>query len=145
MQHSKAICESVSRTIPPAPIMKSKYPGFLLRPGAAILSALTGWLAGSAAVPRALANEGLASPAISAGSPRDGLPRKVLLGTVVSGFDAIFTLPLEKRFQRMDDLVDAMEAQAQAKYPGKRLDLVVLTEWYFSRPGDTLEQQAVRL
>src|SRR5580704_6604084 len=104
--------------------MKSKFPGVLLRPGAATVSALTIWLCGLTTAPRAMADVAVASPVVSNGSPRDGLPRKVLLGTIVSGYDVIFTLPLEKRLQRMDEFVDAMEAQAKAKYPGKRLDLV---------------------
>jgi predicted amidohydrolase len=76
---------------------------------------------------------------------RDGLPRKVLVGTEISGYDVILKLPLETRFQRMDDIVDAMEAQASSKYPGKRLDLAVFTEYFMSHPSDALEQQAVRL
>jgi predicted amidohydrolase len=79
------------------------------------------------------------------GHRRDGLPRKVLIGTVVSGYDAIFKMPLADRLNRMDAWLDSMDAQAKAKYPGKGLDLVVLTEWLLSRPGDTIEQQAVRL
>jgi predicted amidohydrolase len=76
---------------------------------------------------------------------RDGLPRKVLVGTEISGYDVILKLPLETRFQRMDEIVDAMEAQASSKYPGKRLDLAVFTEYFMSHPSDALEQQAVRL
>jgi predicted amidohydrolase len=45
----------------------------------------------------------------------------------------------------MDELVDAMAAQAGISYPGKRLDLVVLTEYFMARPGDTVAQRAVRL
>jgi predicted amidohydrolase len=76
---------------------------------------------------------------------RDALPRKVVIGTVLSGYDAIFTMPLEDRLARMDTWVDAMEAQAKAQYPGQRLDLVVLTEWFMTRPGKTLQAEAVRL
>lgn len=125
--------------------MNAKPSGLLQRPSAAILSGLAICLAMLAASPKALAGDTLAAPPGKVAPRRDAPPRKVLLGTAVSGFDAIFTFPLEKRFQRMDELVDAMETQAQAKYPGKRLDLVVLPEWFMSRPGDTLEQQAVRL
>ncbi|HXQ80598.1 MAG TPA: carbon-nitrogen hydrolase family protein [Opitutaceae bacterium] len=125
--------------------MKSKISGILLRPGAMAVSALVVWCAGLPTVPRALADEASARPAERVAPRRDGLPRKVLLGTVVSGYDAIFKFPLEKRLQRMDELVGAMETQARAKYPGRRLDLAVLTEWFMSRPGATLEQQAVRL
>jgi predicted amidohydrolase len=72
-------------------------------------------------------------------------PRKVLVGTEISGWELILDLPLEKRFQRMDEYVDSMEAQAHVKYPGKRLDLAVLTEYFLSRPGDTAAQRAVSL
>jgi predicted amidohydrolase len=75
----------------------------------------------------------------------DRLPRKVLIGTEISGWDLILTFPLEKRFQRMDELVESMAAKARGSYPGKRLDLVVLTEYFLSRPGDAAAQRAVRL
>jgi predicted amidohydrolase len=125
--------------------MKSDTCRFYPRPGVAA-AALAVWLAGlPATTPRAQADESPVPPVERLLPRRDGLPRKVLLGTVVSGYDVIFTMPLEKRFDRMDEMVDAMEAQAKAKYPGKRLDLVVLTEWMMSRPGGPLAQQAVRL
>jgi predicted amidohydrolase len=111
----------------------------------AALSALSILLAGLAAAPRAGADEAQVPPVEKMLPRRDGLPREVLVGTVVSGYDAIFTLPLEKRFDLMDGYLDAMDAQARTKYPGHRLDLVVLVEWFMSRPGDTLERQAVRL
>ncbi len=76
---------------------------------------------------------------------RDRLPRKVIVGTEVSGYDVILTLPLEMRFQKMDELVDAMDAQTKLDYPGKHLDLAVLTEYFMSRPGKTLAEKAVRL
>jgi predicted amidohydrolase len=75
---------------------------------------------------------------------RDQLPRKVVVGSVVCGFDEIFDAPLEKRLQRMDEFLDGMEALARAQYPGKRLDLAVLMEWFISRPGKTIDQMAVR-
>jgi hypothetical protein len=75
---------------------------------------------------------------------RDQLPRKVVVGSVVCGFDEIFDAPLERRLQRMDEFVDAMEALTRAQYPGKRLDLAVLMEWFISRPGKTIDQMAVR-
>jgi predicted amidohydrolase len=77
--------------------------------------------------------------------PCDRLPRKVLVGTEISGYEVIQTLPLEMRLQRMDEFVDAMAAQAETAYPGKRLDLAVLTEYFLARPGDTVPQRAVRL
>jgi predicted amidohydrolase len=84
----------------------------------------------------------------SAGLPTwrgDAPPRKVLVGTEASGYDVVQTFPLEMRLRRMDELVDAMEAQAKLDYPGKRLDLAVLTEYFLARPGDTLAETAVRL
>jgi predicted amidohydrolase len=80
----------------------------------------------------------------SVSSRRDGLPRKVLLGSVISGYE-VFSLPLEKRLDRMDELVKAMSAQARASYPGKPLDLAVLPETFLARPGGSLAQQAVQL
>jgi predicted amidohydrolase len=77
-------------------------------------------------------------------SRTDRLPRKVLLGTVICG-EKHFSLPLEKRLQRMDELVEAAAAKARADYPGKRLDLVVLPEAFLARPGDTMAQESVRL
>lgn len=75
---------------------------------------------------------------------RDQLPRKIVVGSVVCGFDEIFNDPLEKRLQRMDEFVEGMEALARVQYPGKRLDLAVLMEWFMSRPGKTTDQMAVR-
>jgi predicted amidohydrolase len=75
---------------------------------------------------------------------RDRLPRKVLVGTVVSGYE-VFSLPLEKRLQKMDDVVEAIAVQARSSYPAKRLDLVVLPEFLLARPGDALAQKTVRL
>jgi predicted amidohydrolase len=84
-------------------------------------------------------------PAAGQTSRRNMAPRKVLVGTEVSGYDVILTFPLEMRFQRMDELVDSMEAQAKLNYPGKRLDLAVLTEYFMARTGTTLAERAVRL
>ena len=90
--------------------------------------------------------EASAQPAVSVAElRRDGLPRKVLVGTEITGYDVILKDTLERRFQRMDDFVDAMAAQAKSSYPGKRLDLAVLSEYFMSRPSDKLEQQAVTL
>jgi predicted amidohydrolase len=75
----------------------------------------------------------------------DTPPRKVLVGTEASGYDVVQTFPLDMRLRRMDELVDAMEAQAKLDYPGKRLDLAVLTEYFLARPGKTLAESAVRL
>ena len=76
---------------------------------------------------------------------RDQLPRKVLVGTEITGYDVIEKFSLEKRFQRMDEYVDAMEGQARIKYPGRRLDLVVFSEYFMARGAGTLAQNAIRL
>jgi predicted amidohydrolase len=76
---------------------------------------------------------------------REQLPRKILVGTEITGYDSIEKFSLDQRFQRMDDFVDAMELQAHFKYPGKRLDLVLLGEYFMARGKDTLAQNAIRL
>jgi predicted amidohydrolase len=124
--------------------IKFKLAGFHLRHGASALFAAAVWLGALAVAPGASANA-LVPPVEKMVHRRDGLPRKVLLGTVVSGYDVILKLPLEERFARLDEYVDTMDAQARVKYPGKRLDLVVLTEYFLSRPGDGLEKTSVRL
>lgn len=73
------------------------------------------------------------------------LPRKILVGTEITGYDLIEKYSLEQRFKSMDEYVDAMEMQAKSKYPGKRLDLVLLGEYFMARGKDTLAQNAIRL
>jgi predicted amidohydrolase len=82
------------------------------------------------------------NPAVLARMDRP--PRKVLIGTVVSGQE-IFAQSLEKRLQKMDEWTEKIAAQAKIDYPGKPLDLVVLPEFLLARPGDSLAQQTVRL
>jgi len=107
--------------------------------------ALLAWLASAAAAPLPAAPESPAPQQNPAPSERrDRLPRKVLVGTVVSGYD-VFTLPLEKRLQRMDEIVEAIAARARSEFPAKPLDLVVLPETFIARPGDGLAQRTVRL
>jgi predicted amidohydrolase len=72
------------------------------------------------------------------------MPRKVLVGTVISGYE-IFAQPLEIRLQKMDALVDEIAAKAGQSYPAQRLDLVILPETFIAQPGDTQARQAVRL
>jgi len=72
------------------------------------------------------------------------LPRKVVLGTIVSGYE-IFALPLEKRMDEMDSIVGNMSGQAAALKPAKGLDLAVLPEFFLSRPGESLRTKSVRL
>jgi predicted amidohydrolase len=84
-----------------------------------------------------------ANPSVT--QPRDRLPRKVLIGTEISGYPVVETASLEMRLRRMDELVDEMAAKAAISYPGKRLDLVVLTEYFLARPADTVAERAVTL
>jgi predicted amidohydrolase len=74
----------------------------------------------------------------------DRLPRKVLIGTVVGGVP-IYSRPLEERLQRIDAIVGEMAGQAKSQFPGKRLDLVVIPEYFVARPGEELLQKVVRL
>ncbi len=111
--------------------------------GSGAAFALIGMLA--IGLPRMGADVAAAESNPAAYARRNNLPRKVIVGTEVSGYDVVLTLPLEMRFQRMDELVDAMDAQTKLDYPGKRLDLAVLTEYFMSRPGKTLAERAVRL
>jgi predicted amidohydrolase len=106
---------------------------------AILAAALLLLLAGSATAVPAPAE--LATPSIQR---RDRLPRKVLVGTVISGVD-IFTMTLEKRLDRMDSLVDEMAAVAKRDYLAKGLDLVILPETFIARPGATVAEQSVRL
>jgi predicted amidohydrolase len=69
----------------------------------------------------------------------------VLIGTEVSGYDVIQTFPLERRLRRMDELLESMEGESKLYYGGRRLDLAILTEYFFARPGQTLAETAVRL
>ena len=74
----------------------------------------------------------------------DRPPRKVLVGTVVSGY-GVLSRPLQQRLQKMDDIVEAIATQAKKSFPAKRLDLVVLPEFFLARPGDSLAQKTVQL
>jgi predicted amidohydrolase len=87
------------------------------------------------------------TPATANGAPaaRYSPPRKVLIGTEVSGYDVILNFSLEQRFERMEELLNSMDGEAKLYYPGKRLDLAILTEYFFGKPGKTLAETAVRL
>jgi len=114
-------------------------------PAAAAWFTLVICLAGMMVGPLTAAAELPAHPqSPTAPARRDRPPRKVLVGTVVSGYP-FFTLPLEQRLQKMDEYVDAIAARAGSDYPGKPLDLVVLPEFFLSRPGGSLAQKVVRL
>lgn len=99
----------------------------------AVLCTVAVWFAGPTARP---------APATAARQDRP--PRKVLVGTVISGY-AIISLPLERRLQKMDEFAEAIADQARSTYPAKRLDLVVLPEFFLSRPGELLAQKSVRM
>jgi predicted amidohydrolase len=134
--HSPFLCEL------PRPAWQA---GLLRPPGAVILSGLSLGLALLTATPLPLRADDAPPPSIETlAHRRDQPPRKVVVGSVVCGFDEIFDAPLERRLQRMDEFLDGMEALTRAQYPGKRLDLAVLMEWFISRPGKTLDQMAVR-
>jgi predicted amidohydrolase len=91
------------------------------------------------------AAEALGPNAASVASKRaERPPRKVLLGTFLAGY-GIFDQPLEKRLQRMDDVVDGMSDRAGRDYPGKPLDMVVFPEYFVARPGDSLAQKTVQI
>jgi len=74
----------------------------------------------------------------------DQPPRKVLLGTFLSGYQ-ILEKPLEKRLQKMDEVVDDISDRAASDYPGKQLDMVVFPEYFVARPGDSLAQKTVQM
>ena len=110
-------------------------PWLMLIAGCAALTVAAGPRAGEApAQPRS----------ITTMSRIDTAPRKVLLGTLISGYE-VFGLPVEKRLDKMDEMTAAIAAEAKAKYPGKNLDLVVLPEGFLSRPGYTAKDRALRL
>ncbi len=107
-----------------------------------VASASLAWL-GDASL--ALQPDPATAPAAQTATPRrDRPPRKVLIGTLISGLD-VFKMPLEKRLDLMDSLVGEIAGDARRDYPGKRLDLVVLPEAFLARSGDTVAEQSVRL
>jgi predicted amidohydrolase len=131
--------------------MNMRIPSVSLTRFLAATSALAAWLVAMAAIPAAAPAEEVSTPPNtwrenpSVVPRRDKLPKKVLVGTEVTGWDLVLAFPLEMRLQRMDELVESMAEQAKVTYPGKRLDLVILTEYFMSRPGDNPAQRAVRL
>lgn len=98
-----------------------------------------------APVAAAAADEALDPNAASVASKRaERLPRKVLLGTFLAGY-GIFEKPLDKRLQKMDEVLDEMSDRAARDFPGKPLDMVVFPEYFVARPGDSLEQKTVQI
>jgi predicted amidohydrolase len=128
-----------------------RFRGAFLRCFQATFSPMAVWLGCLTASPQPSlaeetpvpANTWRANPSVT--KPRDRLPRKVLIGTEISGYEVLDTLPLEVRLKRMDDLVDTMATQAEFDHPGKRLDLVILPEYFLARPGATVPVKAVGL
>lgn len=81
---------------------------------------------------------------LAAAKRAEGLPRKVLLGTFVGG-NEIYTKSLEKRLQKIDDIVDSISDRAATDYPGKQMDMIVFPEYFVARPGDSLAQKTVHM
>jgi len=71
-------------------------------------------------------------------------PRKVLVGTVVGG-DGVYTLSLQERYKKIDGWLENISAKAGRDYPGKKLDLIVLTEFLLANPGASLAQKVLKL
>lgn len=105
-----------------------------------------GWLSPAAASaadstspPDKLAADAAASVA-RAGRP----PRKVLVGTGIVGYQ-VFSETLDRRLDRMDRMVDSIADEGARGYPGRPLDLIVLTEYFLANPGTTAEVQTINL
>jgi len=113
---------------------------------ASAFSMLAGALLGLSPAPQCLAAGDAASQVEGPlALRRYQLPRKILVGTEITGYDLIEKYSLEQRFERMDQYVDAMDLQAKFKYPGKRLDLVVLGEYFMANGKEALADNAIRL
>lgn len=85
-----------------------------------------------------------ADPVAVARTRENQPPRKVVIGTVVSGY-GVFSLPLPERLDRMDAIVDAMRDRAAKAFPEHPLDLAILPETFLTEQGDSIPQQAVTL
>jgi predicted amidohydrolase len=124
-----------------SPCGRTRNPGHFL----ATLHVASRWLVAMAAgIASAAAGAPGPDAALVASKRAERLPRKVLLGTFLAGYQ-IFEKPLEKRLQRMDDVVDGMSGRAASDYPGKQLDMVVFPEYFIARPGDSLAQKTVQM
>lgn len=66
------------------------------------------------------------APTVPGGGP-DGLPRKVVVGTVIFGAGGDYP-GLPERAGELGALIDEMAARAARRWPGRGLDLVVLPE-----------------
>jgi predicted amidohydrolase len=102
--------------------------------------ALAGWV-----IPTLAASVSESASAVAAARRRENLPpRKVLVGSVVSGY-TVFARSLEQRLDAMDGFVATMTQRAARDFSGRRLDLVVLPETLLARPGVGPAQQSVTL
>ncbi len=124
--------------------MRARYQTFL-RP---IQVAATAWALSAMATPGAsIPNnpDGPAAPHLAGAKLRsEAPPRKVLVASAVSGYQ-LFADPLEKRLDAMDTVLDRISVQAKREYPEKRLDLVVLTEYFLANPGKSAAEQTIEL
>jgi predicted amidohydrolase len=130
----------ISRHSGLGPSLPQFFGGGLSRAAACLLSL---WLA-SLTAGSAEAETPLPKADIAATRRADRPPRKVLLGTFLSGYQ-ILDKPLEKRLQKMDEVVDDISDRAAGDYPGKPLDLVLFPEYFVARPGDSLAQKTVQM
>src|SRR5262249_58170586 len=87
------------------------------------------WLAGVCGLlmVQSLAAGGEPSSQARARSSANQPPRKVLIGTVIFGPYGRYE-GLGQRMKELSGLVDSMAAEAERRYPGRRLDLAVLPE-----------------
>jgi apolipoprotein N-acyltransferase len=74
-----------------------------------------------------------------------GAPRKVVIGTVMHWFRGEYP-GLEARLKEITGLADSVAMEAEAKYPGEGLDLVMLPETAVTEgKGNTAATRAVKL
>jgi beta-ureidopropionase len=93
----------------------------------------------------AIAAESQASPPASERSSKaDRPPRKVIVGTSSMSFFVPYP-GLEERLKILSGHVDEMASQAATKYPGKGLDLAILTEEAVTAQGGPALRRAIPL
>lgn len=86
----------------------------------------------------------LAASAGFAQQPTDG-PRKVVIGTVMHWFQGNYP-GLEARLAEISGLIDTAAREAERKYPGEGIDLVVLPEQAVTMgKGNTAAERGVKL
>jgi len=72
-----------------------------------------------------------------------GPPRKIIVASVMQSFWDKF--PLTETLDNISALIDEAVEESARKFPGRGLDLVLLTESAVSLPGESLQDQAVKL